>query len=554
MATIEREWVALTSATSARAGHGPHPCQGLYHRPAGARPTVACIATHYNVDFSEHYLGRAAGRARHRVPRLEHPLPRQRGLLPPRARARRHRRRRALAAGAGRRRHGRDPRQLGRRLADGRLPVAGDRPRRSRPTVGLPLPDAVLDLPPADLYVSLNAHPGRPEVLTAWMDPAVTDETDPLSVDPALDMFDPAHGPPYATGVRRALPSRAGGPQRPHHRVGARRARAPPGGAARGIALFNLHRVWADLRFADLTLDPSDRAAGCYAGDPRGANFGPFAIGGTSTLRSWLSMWSLETSQCRGAPHLGRITVPSLVVQSLADRGVFPSDAHAIHDALAADGQDPRARPRRALLRGHRPRRRSPTSWPPGSRAAPSHLPRRGGQWPRRAPPRALDPAPGRPPGRWRRGCRPSRTGAADRRMKPAATAIGTSTTMLAWMLRRSDTWPISGQEDRRSRGWRTREIVENDAARTRGGATIEMSAKNAGASVPIDAARMKCISDGDPEVRRVGQRDEHEPVDHPDDRDEPQEEARVASWRSWRCEAWRRRRRSPGGARRRRR
>jgi pimeloyl-ACP methyl ester carboxylesterase len=97
-----------------------------------------------------------------------------------------------------------------------------------------------------------------------------------------------------------------------------------------------LHRVWADLRFADLTLDPSDRQAGCYAGDPRGANYGPFAIGGASTLRAWLSMWSLETSQCHGAPHLARIEVPSLVVQSLADRGVFPSDAHAIHDALAA--------------------------------------------------------------------------------------------------------------------------------------------------------------------------------------------------------------------------
>src|SRR4029077_20567327 len=45
-----------TSATGARAGHGPHQCQGLYHRPAGARPSVACIATHYNVDFAEHYL------------------------------------------------------------------------------------------------------------------------------------------------------------------------------------------------------------------------------------------------------------------------------------------------------------------------------------------------------------------------------------------------------------------------------------------------------------------------------------------------------------------
>ena len=127
--------------------------------------------------------------------------------------------------------------------------------------------------------------------------------------------------------------------------------------------------------------------------------------------------------------------------------------------------------------------------------------------------------------------------------MNPAATAIGTSTTMLAWMLRRSDTWPIRGRKIAIP-GMPNTEIVENDAARTRGGATIEMSAKNAGASVPIDADRMKFISDGHPEVGRVGQRDEHEPVDHPDDRDEPQEEAGVASWRSWRCEAWRRTRR----------
>jgi hypothetical protein len=32
--------------------------------------------------------------------------------------------------------------------------------------------------------------------------------------------------------------------------------------------------------------------------------------------------------------------VPSLVVQSLADRGVFPSDARAIHDGLAADDKE----------------------------------------------------------------------------------------------------------------------------------------------------------------------------------------------------------------------
>ena len=33
------------------------------------------------------------------------------------------------------------------------------------------------------LGVALAAHSGRPEVLTAWMDPSITDETDVLSVD-----------------------------------------------------------------------------------------------------------------------------------------------------------------------------------------------------------------------------------------------------------------------------------------------------------------------------------------------------------------------------------
>jgi pimeloyl-ACP methyl ester carboxylesterase len=332
--TIEREWVALTSATSARAGHGPHPCQGLFHRPAAAPPKVACIATHYNVDFSEHYLaeplaergiGFLGWNTRYRGNEafflLEHAL---------------------IDIGAGvrwlRGEAGADVVVIIGNSGGGSL-MGAYQSQATDPsieaTVGLPLPDAVLDLPPADLYISVNAHPGRPEVLTAWMDPAVTDETDPLSVDPALDMFDPAHGPPYPPDFVERY--RAAQVARNYRITAWARAELERLQAARAWdRVFNLHRVWADLRFADLSLDPSDRRAGCYAGDPRGANFGPFAIGGTSTLRSWLSMWSLDTSQCRGAPHLERIAVPSLVVQSLADRGVFPSDAHAIRDALAA--------------------------------------------------------------------------------------------------------------------------------------------------------------------------------------------------------------------------
>ena len=56
MTEIVREFVGLPSPVVGRAGAGGHPCQGIYHRPAGTRPPTAFIATHYNVDFSEHYL------------------------------------------------------------------------------------------------------------------------------------------------------------------------------------------------------------------------------------------------------------------------------------------------------------------------------------------------------------------------------------------------------------------------------------------------------------------------------------------------------------------
>ncbi|MHB8330161.1 MAG: alpha/beta hydrolase, partial [Acidimicrobiales bacterium] len=82
---------------------------------------------------------------------------------------------------------------------------------------------------------------------------------------------------------------------------------------------------------------PSDRPPGrCLGGDPRWANSSPYGIAASCTLRTWLSMWSLRRSQCRGAPHLGRIAVPALVIQSTADVGVFPSDASLIFDALGS--------------------------------------------------------------------------------------------------------------------------------------------------------------------------------------------------------------------------
>ncbi|MDL4777068.1 alpha/beta hydrolase [Actinomadura xylanilytica] len=336
MTEIVREFVGLPSPLVGRAGAGGHPCQGVYHRPAGTPPKTAFIATHYNIDFAEHYLA-------------EHLAERGFGFLGWNTRFRGgeayflldH----ALAEiGVG-------VRWLKERAGVERVVLLGNSGGGSlmaayqsqavesnvTPVAGMRPVDAIADLPAADLFVALAAHSGRPEVLTAWMDASVTDEADALSVDPALDPFNPENGPPYSAEFQ----ARYRAAQRARNERITDWALAKlddlKGTRARD-ALFNLHRTWADLRMVDPSIEPSDRRPNwCYQGDPARANYGVFGLGSLCTLRTWLSMWSLRTSQCVAAPHLARITVPSLVVHATADECVYDSDAQAVFGALAAE-------------------------------------------------------------------------------------------------------------------------------------------------------------------------------------------------------------------------
>jgi pimeloyl-ACP methyl ester carboxylesterase len=333
---VVREFVGLPSSTEPRAGAGGHPCQGLYHRPEGSRPRVAVIATHYQIDFSEHYLA-------------EHLAARGLGFLGWNTRFRGFESSFLLDhalvdIGVGvrwlRETQGVETVVLLGNSGGGSLmaayqsqavepnvtPLAG-----MRPAAGLD------DLPAADGYVASAAHPGRPEVLTAWMDGAVVDENDPVPSDPYLDVFDECNGPPFS-------------PEFIEHYRAAQIARNnaitawAQGELTRIRAAgfsdrpFTVMRTWADPRMVDPTIEPTKRQPNmCYAGTPKQANRSARGIAAACTLRNWLGMWSLQTAQTRAEPHLARIGCPALVINADRDTGVFPSDADLIFTALASN-------------------------------------------------------------------------------------------------------------------------------------------------------------------------------------------------------------------------
>jgi pimeloyl-ACP methyl ester carboxylesterase len=189
-------------------------------------------------------------------------------------------------------------------------------------------------LPPADAIVLLNAHRGRAQVYTTWLDPSVVDERDPDATDPPLDMYDPRNGPPYAAEwIARYREAQIARNLRITRWVEDELARLERANRPRRDFPFVVHRTAADPRFLDLSLDPSDRAPGTYWGDARATNHMLGGLGRVSSLRSWLSQWSWETSRGNSLEHLRRTRAPLLVLQSTADQGVFPSDAQAIYEA-----------------------------------------------------------------------------------------------------------------------------------------------------------------------------------------------------------------------------
>lgn len=219
------------------------------------------------------------------------------------------------------------------------------------------LPDAALPVPDGAIF--LAPHPGQGPFLARVIDPSVTDETDPLSADPALDPYRPDNGfappgeltsyhPEFIATYRQAQLDRiaridavakervdeAGAARLRHKQSRDPRDRR----AALAPRVLTVYRTDADLRSVDLSLDPNERPYGSLLSHrPDLTNFGLVGFGRFSTPEAWLSTWSVNTTNASFLRCAPGVHAPTLLVEFTGDQACFPRDIEAMTAALGAE-------------------------------------------------------------------------------------------------------------------------------------------------------------------------------------------------------------------------
>jgi pimeloyl-ACP methyl ester carboxylesterase len=215
-----------------------------------------------------------------------------------------------------------------------------------------------LAMPEIDGFIFVAPHPGQGQLLMGCIDPSLTDERDPLSVDPLLDALDPRNG--FAEPPR---PSKFSAEFLVRYRAGQRTRVARLDAIAKDLIsirmvarkaakdgddeklrrlgahtpIMTVWRTDADPRCFDLSIDPSDRGYGTLWGkDPRAANYGAVGFARNCTPEAWLSTWSGLSSNAALAKTAPSIEQPTLLVEYTGDVSTFPSIAKEIFASIGA--------------------------------------------------------------------------------------------------------------------------------------------------------------------------------------------------------------------------
>lgn len=215
-----------------------------------------------------------------------------------------------------------------------------ERPSITQTPAGDPVGIASAGLIPADAIIVQAAHISRAAMLRDMIDPSVTDERDPDNRDRAMDIYDKANPnrPPYSAdfiaAYRTAQLARM---RRITAWVKDMLATLKARNTAELERGFVTHRTLADPRFLDPALDPNDRKPNwCYLGNPETANTGPVGLARFSTLRSWLSQWSIDHTNADGVRCAARISVPLMAIENSADDAVPQPHTGMIFEAAGS--------------------------------------------------------------------------------------------------------------------------------------------------------------------------------------------------------------------------
>jgi hypothetical protein len=213
-----------------------------------------------------------------------------------------------------------------------------ERPSISQTPAGDPID--ISGLIPGDAMIFHAAHLSRAEVLADVIDPSILDETNPFLRDPELDLYDvrnpnkPPYSSDYLDYFRKAqlarVRRRTALVKELLHELRSGRTRE----VERGLLT---HRTLAEPRWLDSTIDPNDRQIGwCFLGEPETSNTSPAGIARFSTLRAWLSQWSIDDTQARALANAPHVTVPLLVIENSADDAVPQPQPRSVFDAAGS--------------------------------------------------------------------------------------------------------------------------------------------------------------------------------------------------------------------------